>query len=107
MPSTLPYLLTSLAAVFSPTPGTPGKVVGGVAAHRGVDHVVRGLDARPLLDPRLVVERVVRHTALVVEHLDVRILDQLVHVAVAGDDDDVVAGVAAWVARVANTSSAS
>ena len=45
--------------------------------------------------PGLVVARVVGHAALDVEHPDVRVLDELVGVAVAGDDEDVVARVAA------------
>ena len=78
-----------------PHPGHARQVVGRVAAQRGVLRVERGRDAGALLDAGLVVERVVGHAALVVEHLDVRVLDELVAVAVAGDDDDVVARVAA------------
>ena len=48
-----------------------------------------GGDAGALDDAGLVVERVVGHAAPVVEHLDVRVVDELVRVAVAGDDDDV------------------
>ena len=36
MPSSPPYVLISLAAVFSPTPGTPGRLSRRVAAQRGV-----------------------------------------------------------------------
>ena len=85
----------SLAAVFSPTPGTPGQVVGRVAPQGRVLRVERGGHAGALGDAGLVVERVVGHAPLVVEHLDVGVLDELVAVAVAGDDDDVVARVAA------------
>ena len=84
-------MLISLAAVFSPTPGHAGQVVGRVAAQRGVLEVLRRRDAGALDDAGLVVERVVGDAAPVVEHLDVRVLDELVAVAVAGDDDDVVA----------------
>src|SRR5207244_9732567 len=72
------------------------EVVGRVAAQRGVDRVLLGGDAGALLDACLVVQRVVAHASAVVEHLDVRVLHQLVGVPIAGDDDDVdplVAGV--------------
>ena len=83
-------MVTSLAAVFSPMPGTPGQVVARVAAQRRVLGVLRGRDAAaPLDDAGFVVERVVGDAALVVEHLDVRVGDELVRVAVAGDDHDV------------------
>jgi hypothetical protein len=68
-----------------------GKVVGIVATQRGVLRIQLRRHARAFGDPRLVVQRVVADSALVVEHLDVRILDELVAVAIAGDDDDVVA----------------
>ena len=75
-----------------PHPGHAGQVVGRVAAERGVlRRSAPGVHAGALEDAGLVVEGVVGHAALVVEHLDVRVLDQLVAVAVAGDDDDVVA----------------
>ena len=67
------------------------QVVARVAAQRGVLRVLRRRDAGALEDPGLVVERVVADAAAVVEHLDVRVADELVGVAVAGDDDDVVA----------------
>ena len=73
----------------------------------GVLQVHRGRHTGPLLDAGLVVEDVVRHPSSVVEHLDVRVLDELVDVSVAGHDDDVEPGVAAWVASVAMMSSAS
>ena len=68
-----------------------GQVVARVAAHGRVLGVLRRRDAGALDDPRLVVEGVVADAAPVVEHLDVRVLDELVGVAVAGDDQDVVA----------------
>ena len=68
-----------------------GQVVGRVAAQRRVLRVQRRAHAGLLLDPGLVVERVVADAAPVVEHLDVRVGDELIAVAVAGDDDDVVA----------------
>ncbi len=70
--------------------GNAGQVVAGVAAQARVVEVLRGRDAEaPLRDAGLVVERVVGDAALVVEHLDVRVVDELVRVAVAGDDHDV------------------
>ena len=80
----------SLAAVFSPTPGTPGRLSLG-SPRSAVLRVERRRHARALLDAGLVVERVVRHASPVVEHLHVRVLDELVRVPVARDDDDVVA----------------
>ena len=65
------------------------QIVARVAAQRGVLGILRGGDAAPLEDARLVVERVVGDAALVVEDLDVRVGDQLVRVAVARDDDHV------------------
>src|SRR5581483_12481829 len=52
-----------------------------------------GVNAGALLDAGLVVQHVVAHAPAVVEDLDVGVFDQLVGVAVAGDDDDVVAPV--------------
>ena len=100
-------MVTSLAAVFSPMPGTPGEVVARVAAERGVLGVLRRRDAGALEDAGLVVEHVVGDAAPVVEHLDVRVGDELVAVAVAGDDDTSMPSAAARVASVAMTSSAS
>ena len=71
------------------------QVVGRVAPQRRVLEVEAGRHARASLDALLVVEHVVGHAAPVVEHLDVRVLHQLVHVAVARDHDDVEPGVAA------------
>ena len=72
-----------------PHPGHAGQVVGRVAAQRGVLPVEPGRDAGALLDPGLVVHHVVGHAPAVVEHLDVGVLDELVDVPVAGDDDHV------------------
>ena len=72
-------------------PGYAGQVVAGVATQRGVLRVLRRRDAGALEDPGLVVQRVIADAATVVEHLDVRVADELVGVAIAGDDDDVVA----------------
>ena len=74
-----------------PDAGHAGQVVARVAAQRRVLRVLRRRHAGALDDAGLVVERVVADAAPVVEHLDVRVLDELVGVAVAGDDDDVVA----------------
>ena len=84
----------SLAAVFSPTPGTPGRLSDGSPRSAAYCDVLVGVHAGALLDAGLVVEGVVGHAPLVVEDLDVRVLDQLVAVAVAGDDEHVVARVA-------------
>ena len=80
---------TSFAAVFSPMPGHTRQVVGRVAAQCRVLGVLHRRDAGALEDAGLVVERVVGDAALVVQHLDVRVVDELVRVAVAGDDHDV------------------
>jgi hypothetical protein len=71
--------------------GHARQVVGRIAAQRGVLDVVAGVDPGALEDAGLVVQGVVGHAALVVEDLHVGVLDELVAVAVAGDDDDVVA----------------
>ena len=76
-----------------PHPGHPGEVVGRVAAEGGQERVLLGPHPGALLDARLVVEGVVAHPPPVVEHPDVGVLDQLVGVAVAGDDDDRVLAV--------------
>jgi hypothetical protein len=68
-----------------------GQVVRGVPAKRGVLRVDGRVDTGTLHDPRLVVERVIRYAAAVVQDPDVRILDQLVGIPVPCDDDDVVA----------------
>jgi hypothetical protein len=75
-------------------PGDAGKVVAVVTAERGVGHVQRRRHAGPLEDAGFVVERVVADAATVVEHLDERVLDELVAVTVAGDDDGLDAFVA-------------
>ncbi len=69
--------------------GNAGEVVARVAAHRRVVGVLRGRDSGAFLDPGFVVQRVVGDAALVVEHLEVRVLHELVRVAIAGDDDGV------------------
>ena len=67
------------------------QVVGGIAAQSGVLGILGRRHPGALLDAGLVVEGVVADPAPVVEHLHQRILDELVGVAVAGDDDDLVA----------------
>ena len=69
------------------------QVVRRIASQRRVLDVLGGRDAGALLDAGLVVERVVGHASAVVQHLDVRVFDELVGVAVAGDDEHVVATV--------------
>ena len=76
-----------------PHAGHPRQVVRGVAAQRGQEDVLGGRHAGALDDPGLVVERVVAHPALVVEHPDMRVLNELEAVAVAGDHDDVAPAV--------------
>ena len=71
-------------------PGDTGKIVGRIAAKRGVVHIVSWLYTGTFEDAGFVIERVVRNTTLVVEHLDMRIMNELVAVAIASDDDDVV-----------------
>ncbi len=71
-----------------------GKVVGRVAAERGVLRVQRGRHARALLDAGLVVVGVVGDAAPVVEDPHERVLYELVRVPVTGDDEHLVAGVA-------------
>ena len=85
----------SLAAVFSPTPGTPGRLSEGSPRSAAYCGYSGGRDAGALLDAGLVVVRVVGDAALDVEHPHVRVLDELVGVAVAGEDEDVVARLAA------------
>ena len=83
-------LVQQLGRGLLPHPGHAFQVVTGVAAQRRVLGVERRRDTRLLLDAGLVVERVVADAALVVEHLHVWIVDELVAVAVAGDDHHVV-----------------
>ena len=76
-----------------PDPGDAGQVVAGVAPQRRVVGVLLGGHAAGALhDAGLVVERVVGDAPLVVEDPDVGVVDELERVAVAGDDDDVDAG---------------
>ena len=53
-------------------------------------HVVGGLHARAFQNAGFVVQRVVGNAALVVEDFDVRVVNELVAVAIARDDDDIV-----------------
>ncbi len=89
MPRRSPYFSSSAEAVFSPTPGTPGKAVGGVAAHGGEVGVLAGQHG-VLLDDDVVGDAlVVADAAGDVEHADVGlVVDELEQVAVAGDDVD-------------------
>ena len=91
IPSSPPYVVDQLGRRLLADAGHAGQVVARVAAQRGVLRVLRRRHAGALDDAGLVVERVVADAAAVVEHLDVGVLDELVGVAVAGDDDDVVA----------------
>ena len=77
-----------------PHPVHSGQVVGGVASQGGVGHVVRRLHPGALLNAGLVVEGVVGHPPLVVEHPNVGVFHQLVGIPVAGDHDHVLAPVA-------------
>ena len=69
----------------------PGQVVALVTAQRCVLDVHVGANPCALLDAGLVVEGVVADATLVVEHAHVRVRHQLIAVAVAGDDDHIVA----------------
>ena len=80
-------LVDQLGRGLLPDPGHARQVVGRIAAQRGEQRVLLGADTGPCLDSRLVVERVVAHTLLVVEHTDKGVLDQLIRVAVTGHDD--------------------
>ena len=85
-----PYFTMREAAVFSPMPGTPGRLSLLSPRRAAYCGILAGGDSQVALgDPRFVVEDVVGHPAAVVQHLDVRILDQLEGVPVAGDDDHV------------------
>ena len=64
------------------------QVVGVVTTHRRQHRIALRLEAGPFDDARLVVEVVVAHAALVVEHSDEGVLDQLEAVSVTGDDHD-------------------
>ena len=77
-----------------PHPRYPGQVVRRVASKGRVGHVVGGPYAGALQNPRLVVQGIVRDTPFVVEHLDVRVLHQLVTISVAGHHGHVPPGVA-------------
>ncbi len=81
-------LVDELGGGLLPHPLHAWQVVRRIAAHGGVEHVVRRLHAGSLENPGLVVERVVADATAVVEHADVGVLDELVAVTVAGDDDD-------------------
>ena len=64
----------SLAAVFSPMPGTPGRLSLGSPRSAAYSGYCAGVTPGALDDAGLVVERVVGDAALVVEHLDVRVV---------------------------------
>ena len=67
-----------------------GEVVARVAAQRRVLRILRRrYSPTPLRDAGFVVERVIGDTALVVEHLDVRVGDQLERVSIAGHNDHI------------------
>ena len=87
IPSRSPYLVSSLAAVFSPTPGMPGRLSEGSPRSDASNTYCVGRHAGAVEDAGLVVERVVADAALVVEHAHVRVLHELEAVAVPGDDD--------------------
>ena len=84
-------LVEQLGGGLLPHSGHARQVVGRVAAQRRVLHVEVRRDAGALGNARLVVERVVRDAAPVVEHSDPGVADELVHVAVATHDQHVVA----------------
>ena len=65
-----------------------GKVVARITAESGVRRILRWSYAGLFQDSRLVVQRVVGHPTLVVENAHSGITNQLVAVAITGDDDD-------------------
>jgi len=77
-----------------PHPGHAGEVVGRVAAQGGVLRVHRRRHPGALEDPGLVVVGVLGDASLDVDDAHVGVLDELVGVAVAGEDEDVVTGLA-------------
>ncbi len=87
-------LVDELGRRLLPDPGHPGQVVRRIPPEGRQQRIQGREDAGAFLDAGLVVEGVVTHPPTVVEHADVGILDQLVGVAVAGDDDDGVTAVA-------------
>ncbi|CAB4575503.1 unannotated protein [freshwater metagenome] len=70
--------------------GDTRKIVGGIATKSGVVHIVGWLYTCAFEDSCFVIQRVIRNTTLVVKHLDMRIMNKLVTVSIASDDDDVV-----------------
>ena len=89
MPRRSPYFSSRAEAVFSPTPGTPGQPVGGVAAHGGEVGVLAGEDGVLLDDDVVGDPLVVADAAGDVQDPDVAlVVDELEQVAVAGDDVD-------------------
>ena len=85
-PVQIPVARQQLRRRLLPHSRHPRQVVRGVAPQGGQQHVLRGWHPAALEDARLVVQRVVAHAALVVEHPDVRVPDQLEAVAVPGHD---------------------
>ena len=81
--------MISAAAVFAPTPATPGQPVAGVAAQDGEVGVGAAGDAVLGGDRGLVDQLDVGDAAGGVEHPDAAVVvDELEQVAVAGDDVD-------------------
>ena len=89
-------LVDQLGRRLLPHPGNAGEVVRRVAPQRGQQRVLGREHASPLFDAGFVVEGVVAHASPVVEHPDVGVLDQLVRIAVTGDDNDRVAPIAGF-----------
>ena len=83
-------LVQQLRRRLLPHPRHALQVVAGVATQRRVLRIQRGGDTRLLGDAGLVVQRVVADSTLVVQHLHVRVVHQLIAVAVAGDDHGIV-----------------
>ncbi|CAB4989968.1 unannotated protein [freshwater metagenome] len=71
--------------------GNAREIVRRIAAQRGVMHIIGRLYARALENACFVIQRVIRNTALVIQNFDVRIVHKLIAVAIAGDDNDIVA----------------
>ena len=75
--------------LLSDTVGTD-QVVARISPQCRIVDITRRLDTGLFLDAGLVVQGVIADTAFVVQNLHVGITNQLITVAVAGDDDNVV-----------------
>ena len=79
-------LIDQLGGRLLPHSGNPGQVVTRIPAKRGVGRILARRHAGLVEDARLVIQRIVGHAALVVEHLHIRITNELITVAIPRDD---------------------